>query len=174
MVGRLAAGQAGGMPYVLSSPGQKSLRIGRRSLPGHAYFLTFVAQRRKPFFGDWAPGAAMSRHVSNPEHWPCSRLMAWVLMPDHWHGLVVLETHGDLAKVVGHAKGVTAAKFNRDTGRSGALWARGFHDRAVRSEEGLREAARYLVANPLRAGLVGQIGDYPFWDAAWLTDDTPL
>ena len=28
--------------------------------------------------------------------------------------------------------------------------------------------ARYVVANPLRAGLVTSIGDYPFWDAAWL------
>ncbi|MFM2004374.1 MAG: hypothetical protein RLZZ09_29 [Pseudomonadota bacterium] len=28
--------------------------------------------------------------------------------------------------------------------------------------------ARYNVVNPLRAGLVDRIGDYPHWDAAWL------
>ncbi|MBB5859537.1 hypothetical protein GGR69_001194 [Xanthomonas arboricola] len=28
--------------------------------------------------------------------------------------------------------------------------------------------ARYLIANPLRAGLVARVGDYPFWDAIWL------
>jgi len=28
--------------------------------------------------------------------------------------------------------------------------------------------ARYIVANPLRAGLVERIGDYPLWDATWL------
>ena len=33
---------------------------------------------------------------------------------------------------------------------------------------GGRAAARYIVANPLRAGLVKQIGDYPLWDAIWL------
>jgi hypothetical protein len=28
--------------------------------------------------------------------------------------------------------------------------------------------ARYVVANPLRAGLVKRLGDYPLWDAIWL------
>ena len=41
-------------------------------------------------------------------------------------------------------------------------------DRALRREEDVREVARHLVANPLRARLVDQIGDYPFWDSTWL------
>ena len=32
----------------------------------------------------------------------------------------------------------------------------------------LRELARYVVANPLRAGLVQSLRDYPHWDAEWL------
>ena len=28
--------------------------------------------------------------------------------------------------------------------------------------------ARYVVANPLRAGLVEKLGDYPLWDAVWV------
>ena len=32
----------------------------------------------------------------------------------------------------------------------------------------IKDVARYIVANPLRAGLVEKIGDYPFWDAVWL------
>jgi len=28
--------------------------------------------------------------------------------------------------------------------------------------------ARYIVANPIRAGLVDNIGQYPYWDAVWL------
>ena len=47
-------------------------------------------------------------------------------------------------------------------------FGRGLHDHAVRSDEDFRALARYVVANPLRAGLVSQIGDYPLWDAAWL------
>lgn len=48
------------------------------------------------------------------------------------------------------------------------VWQRGFHDRALRQEEDLIATARYVVANPLRAGLVDRIGDYPWWDAVWL------
>ena len=44
----------------------------------------------------------------------------------------------------------------------------GYHDHALRQEEDLRAVARYIIANPVRAGLVERIGDYPHWDAAWL------
>ena len=35
----------------------------------------------------------------------------------------------------------------------------------------LRVAARYVIANPLRAGLVDEIGKYPYWDAVWLGNE---
>jgi hypothetical protein len=54
------------------------------------------------------------------------------------------------------------------TGRCGPLWQTGYHDRAIRDGEDLLPFARYIVANPLRAGLVEKIGDYPLWDASWL------
>jgi hypothetical protein len=38
----------------------------------------------------------------------------------------------------------------------------------LRKDEDLQTVARYIVANPLRAGLVEKIGDYPLWDAIWL------
>ncbi len=28
-------------------------------------------------------------------------------------------------------------------------------------------AARYIIANPVRAGLVYSVRDYPYWDAVW-------
>lgn len=45
----------------------------------------------------------------------------------------------------------------------------GIHDRGLRGEESLIEVARYIVANPLRAGLTDRIGDYPYWDSVWLS-----
>jgi REP element-mobilizing transposase RayT len=48
------------------------------------------------------------------------------------------------------------------------VWQNGFHDHALRQEEDLAEVARYIVANPLRAGLVERLGDYPHWHAIWL------
>jgi len=48
------------------------------------------------------------------------------------------------------------------------VWQRGFHDHAVRREEDLQALARYVVANPVRAGLVQRTGLYPHWDAIWV------
>ena len=67
-----------------------------------------------------------------------------------------------LSVVVRAVKAVTAKKLG------GALWQCGFHDHALRREEDLLGVARYVVANPVRAGLVARVGDYPHWDAIWL------
>ena len=48
------------------------------------------------------------------------------------------------------------------------VFQKGFYDHAVRDDEDLRALARYLVANPVRAGLVDRVNDYPHWDAVWL------
>ncbi|KPC24144.1 Uncharacterized protein ABJ99_1024 [Pseudomonas syringae pv. cilantro] len=52
--------------------------------------------------------------------------------------------------------------------RPETLWQSGYHDQAVRSEQDMVGLARYIVANPLRAGLVKKVGDYPLWDAIWI------
>jgi len=43
-----------------------------------------------------------------------------------------------------------------------------YHDRALRREYDVVRVARYIIANPLRAGLVDKVGDYPHWDAVWV------
>jgi REP element-mobilizing transposase RayT len=73
-----------------------------------------------------------------------------------------------LNKVMARTKSRTTVEVNRLVQREGSLWQPGFHDRAIRKEEDLQTVARYIVANPLRAGLVQRIGDYPLWDAIWL------
>jgi len=51
-----------------------------------------------------------------------------------------------------------------------AIWQPNYYDHGLRHDEDLRKIARYIVANPLRAKLVAQIGDYPLWDAVWLDE----
>jgi putative transposase len=93
--------------------------------------------------------------------------LAWVLMPDHLHWLLVLGA-ADLGAVVRTLKSRSAIAVNRALGRDGPVWQKGYHDHAVRGEEDLRAVARYVVANPVRARLVERVGDYPLWDAVWL------
>lgn len=74
----------------------------------------------------------------------------------------------DISIVVQRLKTNTARMLRRLGRESAPVWARGFHDRALRTDERARIAARHLIASPLRAGLVERIGDYPYWNAVWL------
>jgi len=89
-------------------------------------------------------------------------------MPDHVHWLLQLGIDDALDTVVNRLKSATARKANVALGRQGPLWEVAYHDRAIRSDQAITDVARYIVANPLRAGLVTRIGDYPYWNAIWL------
>nr|WP_305800402.1 hypothetical protein [Thiolapillus sp.] len=52
--------------------------------------------------------------------------------------------------------------------KKGTLWQPAYYDHALRKEDNHKEIARYIVANPLRGGLVKSLGDYPHWDSIWL------
>ena len=145
----------------------KSLRVGRYSEPGRPYLLTTVVLARQPVFLDWSLGRHVVTELRRAQASGRVTSLAWVLMPDHLHWLIELHS-SSLANVIREVKSRSARSFNRHTGRAGPLWQASFHDRALRREENVVAAARYVVANPLRAGLVERLGDYPLWDAVWV------
>ena len=142
----------------------RKLRKGRVSIPGGCYLVTFATRGRVRLFDDAGHAVAFARASTDCRLWRDARLLAWVLMPDHWHGLIELGDDANLSRVVQRLKTNTA----RSIEVSAPVWQGGFHDRAIREGRRLRAAARYLVANPLRAGLVDSVGLWPWWDAVWL------
>jgi len=97
-----------------------------------------------------------------------SETLAFVVMPDHFHWLFVLGENMPLAPLIKSVKNFSARGINRRLGGSGRVWQKGYHDHALRRDEDIIQVSRYVVANPLRAGLVERLGDYPLWDAAFL------
>ncbi|UVE19618.1 transposase [Pseudomonas sp. LS44] len=93
--------------------------------------------------------------------------LAWVIMPDHLHWLLTLR-QGSLAQLMKRLKARNTQAINRRSDISGSLWHPNYHDRAVRHDDDIQAMASYVVANPLRTGLVKRLGDYPLWDAMWL------
>jgi len=88
-------------------------------------------------------------------------------MPDHFHWLVQLDRETTLQEVVQKLKGRSARRINKLKLVTTRVWQRGFHDHAVRVEEDLENLANYLIQNPLRAGLVSDVDDYPYWGSVW-------
>lgn len=150
-------------------PKQRNLRKGRVSEAGRAYILTTVTFNRAPIFADVFLGRQVAQAVAYHDVIGWSKTLAWVVMPDHVHWLLVLGDLGSLDKLMRSFKGYTSRVLNARLQRTGRpFWQAGYHDHAVRRDEDLRNLARYVVANPLRAGLVDDIGCYPLWDAVWL------
>lgn len=145
----------------------RDLRKGRFSETGRTYLITTVVQHRRPIFADWQIGRLLIDELRALEKNGVVQSLAWVVMPDHLHWLVTLQS-GDLPTLMRRVKGHSAISINRALCSQGQLWQKGFHDHALREDEDLQTIARYIVANPLRAGLVEKIGDYPLWDAIWL------
>jgi len=87
-------------------------------------------------------------------------------LPDHLHWLMELQT-GTLAECMSLLKSRSSRLLNQQLGRRGALWQHGYHDHAVRSDESLHEKAMYIMANPVRAGLACELGEYPYAWCRW-------
>jgi REP element-mobilizing transposase RayT len=145
------------------------LRKGRYSEQQRAYFVTTVlAKRERRYFADFfcARCVVAEMRALHDDEAVCS--LAWVIMPDHVHWLFQLGEYMDLSAAIKRFKACSARRVNGYLHRQGALWQKSFYDHALRKDEDVRGVARYIVSNPLRAGLVKHVGDYPLWDAIWL------
>ena len=145
------------------------LRKGRHSQVHGEYFITFNTKNREPHFNNFNIACLFSRQIAIHElKYQCTWL-SWVLMPDHFHGLLYLgQASTSLSQVVGTLKGSSSFTINKQISKNTFNWQPSFYDRALRSEDNRKDIARYIVANPLRKGLVKNINDYPFWNSVYL------
>jgi putative transposase len=136
----------------------------------HRYLVTAVTRNRSRSFFD---STVASEVTSQIPPFFASRgfaVTAYCLMPDHVHLLLEGTTDdADLREavrvwkqLVGHAwKGKTKAH----------LWQTGFHDRVLREGDDIRAVVRYLLNNPVRAGLVENAADYRWSSSSHYTFD---
>ena len=129
--------------------------------------VTSVTASRTAYFTDWHVGRLVSNEMKTLHENQVVNSLAWVVMPDHFHWLFEL-CSGELGNCLQYVKMRSATAINHRLNRDGRIWQPGYFERAMRRHSDIKQAARYIIANPLRQGLVQQIGDYPLWDAIWL------
>lgn len=144
----------------------QKLRIGRYSEPGRIYLITLVCAHRRQFFTDLKAGRIPVRIMKLLSS--DAETLCYVVMPDHIHWLLTLGMNKSLQKLVQQMKSLSAKSLHKSAFPGEQIWQKGFHDRALRREEDVRQVARYVIANPLRAGLVRSLREYPLWDVKWL------
>ena len=144
----------------------RSLREGRRSIPGQIYSITTAVNHRQRYFADSNRADLAKSVLEDSQTWPKSHPLLWVLMPDHLHLLLELQTES-LSIAVGRVKALISRRLKAIP--TGGLWQASFHDHALRREENLLTIGRYLLDNPVRAGLVSRAADWR-WRGGSLLD----
>lgn len=146
--------------------GHQALRKFRVSLPNQIYLITVCCKDREKLFLDCHAARAVSSTLYSVLKDKKSEILAWVVMPDHMHLALQLAEEETLAKTMNRINSCSAIAGNRALNRLGQVWQGAYHDHALRDEEQLHAAIKYLISNPIRAGLVKKLADYPYWNIA--------
>jgi REP element-mobilizing transposase RayT len=152
----------------------------RIEFSGALYHVTSRGDRREPIFEDDEDRQRfllVLAEVVDRFNWLCH---AYCLMTNHYH-LVIETPDGNLSKGMRHLNGVYTQASNRRHKRTGHLFQGRFKGILVDKESYLLEVARYVVLNPVRAGMVKEpqawewssframVGDIP--SPGWLATD---
>ena len=101
--------------------------------------------------------------------WRCH---AYCLMPNHYH-LALTTPEPNLGAGMGRLNQVYAQWFNHRHGRVGHLFEQRYWSRLLEAEARFFAVARYIVANPVRAGLADTPNGYPWSSARAMNGVTP-
>ena len=147
---------------------QPAWRSGRTTPAGSVHRVDFATVDGRPHFADFFAAATAAKGLHALQRANPSRLLAWVLMPDRWHGLIELAADDSLSQCVTRMKLAMARALFNDGPLPARVWALDFNQRALLQDREVLDSAGQLVLAPVRAGLVSRLIDYPFWDAVWL------
>jgi len=131
----------------------------RLEYAGALYHVTSRGDRREAIYEDDNDRAAfisMLEGVCDRYNWICH---AYCLMSNHYH--LLIETPGaNLSKGMRQLNGVYTQTYNRAHGRVGHVFQGRYKAILVEKEHYLLELSRYIVLNPVRAGMVRSVRDW--------------
>ncbi len=133
----------------------------RIEFPGALYYIASRGGRREAIYEDDADREAFLNILTETVeryHWLSH---AYCLMSNHYH-LVIEKTEGNLSQGMRHLNGVYTQRSNRRHRRAGHLFQGRFKGILVDKENYLLELSRYVVFNPVRAGMVAAPEDWPW------------
>lgn len=156
------------------------------SQPG-AYFVTIVTRDRRTLFGQIVEGEIVLSNIGKmveqvwiaiPDHFPNVECGEFVVMPNHFHGIIsimadIQDKHdvgarhavpqqddafesfskpvsGSLATIIRSFKSATTKAFHEFPGNSDdSLWQQSYYDHVIRNERELQAIDDYIIANPM-------------------------
>jgi len=131
----------------------------RLQLPGGIYHVTARGNDRRPIFEDDDDCARFLIVLASTVARHRVLCHAYCLMGNHYH--LLIQTPGaNLSVAMRHLNGVYTQRFNRRHERCGHVLQGRFGAQLVDGDAYLREVCRYIVLNPVRAGLVAHPAEW--------------
>jgi putative transposase len=144
-----------------------------QNLPGALHYVTGNVRDRIPVFKCEDCCQAFLKVFSDLlRDWP-SKIIAYVLMPDHIH-LIVNPKDGRIREFTGKLKGLSAKELievtggkrfelqNSDDGATHQVWQESFKAQKLWCAWMIWQKNNYIHANPVKARLVKSAKDYPW------------
>jgi REP element-mobilizing transposase RayT len=136
-------------------------RQPRGDVPAGIYHVTVRSAGPIAMFVDTTDRMDFCGRLSRTKHMYEWRCIAFCLMTTHYHLLVEVGTNA-LQPAMHRLNGQYAQEFNRAHARSGHLRGDRYSADPVATESHLLAAFRYIVRNPVRAGICRRPGDWPW------------
>lgn len=133
----------------------------RLEFSGALYHITSRGDRRESIYDsddDRTVFLLVLAEVCDTYNWVCH---AYCLMDNHYH-LLIETPDGNLSKGMRQLNGVYTQRFNRAHHRVGHVFQGRYKSILVDKDSYLLEVARYIVLNPVRAGMVQLAKDWPW------------
>ena len=145
-----------------------------------AYFITMVTYQRDPLFGNIVNGEMQLSPIGRiaeehwrliPAHFPHVELGAYVVMPNHVHGIIVINENGmatnsspsvrarhasplspngvkpgSIGAIVGSYKSAVTKRIGRECNVTG-IWQRNYHEHIIRNEAEYNRIHLYIQSN---------------------------
>jgi REP element-mobilizing transposase RayT len=142
---------------------QAMARPLRLEFAGALYHVTTRGNEQRPIFLSHADDDRLAfltilGRTCERFSWLCP---AYCLMTNHYH-LVIETPEANLSQGMRQLNGVYSQHINRTHGRVGHLFQGRFKAILVDKDSYLLELSRYVVLNPVRAGLVSRPGEWPW------------
>jgi putative transposase len=141
-------------------PHRRPPRLHPESYCGAArVFLTFCTFERRSYFTSESIVSDIRGELLRTAETHHVAMIAYCFMPDHLHALVEgCCEDADIAKSVARFRQSSGYGYRRRCGAR--LWQEGYYDHVLRKEDDTLEVARYIIANPVRAGLCNDARRY--------------
>lgn len=144
------------------TPRRPVSRQPRLDLPHVAQHIVQRGNDRQPCFFDDADYRRYLIDLLDAAQRFGVAIHAYVLMSNHAHLLATASDHGGISAMMQLLGRRYVPYVNKTYQRTGTLWEGRYKSCLVDSERYLWNCHRYIELNPVRAGLVAKVGDYPW------------